>query len=133
MANVYNKLAILVGTKTGSCSGAAVGTTYASNSVQTYQIVPGTLSAYFKTVIGTSTLTFTASWQVSNDNTTFYDVKSHNNVANVAVSASSTLILNAPDAAFGWKYARVQVTTGATAAATGTGDNYDVRFSYLRR
>lgn len=87
---------------------------------------PGTLSAHVQVTAQTSTLTIYASWQVSMDDTTYYDVAPVNNAALVALATGTAgadtavnKVIPAPDAAYAWKYARVQLYTGVASATTG--------------
>ena len=103
------------------------------------EILPGTLSALCTVDAETNTLTISARWQVSNDDSTYYNCAgSANNAANVALAtgtsgADATVTLNipAPDCVYAWKYARIQLYTGV-ATADGTNDVGAATYSYVK-
>ena len=103
------------------------GTALAMNTVE-----PGTLSALCVGSIETSSVVATYKWQVSQDGSTFYDLKSQNNAANVATAAGTgsavahSFVLDCPKSASGWRYVRLVATlSGAsTAAADVTAGTY---------
>lgn len=100
--------------------------TVTGNSVLMLDIMPGTMSANVYANAKTNNLTLTAKWQVSDDNSTFVDVKMPNNAANVVVvtgtgsDVADTICLVAPDAVYAKRYARVVVVSGV-----GVGDATD--------
>lgn len=112
---------------TGDVAAAGVaGTVFAGPTLLMSKVQPGTLSARIKGTIATGSLTFTPSWQVSNDGSTWENLKMMNNAANVAFSATTTMHLEGPACLSSHRYVRA-VLTGAGATAT-TGDF--TRFSY---
>ncbi len=136
MANVFNRQAYKVGTITGSCSGMAVGVTKTGTTVAMNDVEDGTLSAYISVVVGTDTLTWTPGWKVSQDDSTFLTLKNETNTAVTATSGATgttTLVLSAPAGVYGWPFARAELLSGGTAAATGTGDTWDIRYTYRYR
>ncbi len=114
---------------TGQVAAAgAAGTVFAGPSLNMSRVAPGTLMARCLATIATGSLTMTPSWQVSDDNSTWENVKVANNAANVAASATTTLHLEGPACLSGKKWARA-VLTGAGATAT-TGDFSNFSYSY---
>jgi hypothetical protein len=104
----------------------AAASTFAGATQDMSLVQPGTLMARCVATIATGSLTLTPSWQVSDDASTWENVKPMNNAANVAITATSTLHLEGPSCLSGKKYARaVFLSAGATAT---TGDFK--RFSY---
>lgn len=106
-------------------SGAAPqvlnGTAIVMNRVR-----PGTLSARVTVLAQTDSLTISAKWQVSNNNSTWYDCVPSNNAANVALATgtsgtdtAASAVLEANDAVYGYKYARLELYTGVGVATTG--------------
>lgn len=121
----------------GNFDGQAAGTVAAGSAVFIGKIMHGSLSALVNVDAETNTLTMTAKWQVSNDNSTWVDIVAPNNAANVALAtgtgsadAAVTKAISAPDAAYGWQYARLAIVSGvATGAAT---DTYSMSYCYRR-
>jgi hypothetical protein len=109
----------------------------AGNTVTMGGLVAGTLSAHIEMSVKTSTLTETPSWQVSDDNTNWYDVKVSNNAANVATAAgtgatvTTKVDLQAPASVHGHKYARAIVTT-AVGVGDGVNDAYLINYAWLQ-
>lgn len=94
------------------------------------------LSALVTVDAETASLTMAAKWQVSNDGTTWVDVANGSQNAAAVVLAtgtggadpSVTKAIPAPDAIYGWRKARLALTTaGATGAAT---DTYAIGYCY---
>ena len=85
----------------------------------------------------TNTLTLTVKWQVSNDNSTWYDMAfSVGNAAATVVGTGTagadsavTKVFEAPQGVYGWKFARVAFVVGVTTGATG--DTYTYGYSYV--
>jgi hypothetical protein len=116
-------------------AGAAPKSLY-SGVVQTAQAAIGTLACTAAVVAKTSTTTFTGTWQVSDDNSTFVDCVDPNNPASVAIatgtgsSVTTTKSIGAPIAVFGYKFARLKVTTAvSTADGTDDGVTFSLRYS----
>lgn len=107
----------------------AAATVFEGNTLDMSQVMPGTLMARMVATIATGSLTLTPSWQVSDDASTWENVKVANNAANVAISATATVHLEGPPCLSGKKYARA-VFTGAGATAT-TGDFKRMSYSYV--
>lgn len=128
----------VIGTATtGNLDAVAAGGNGAGATLQSQNVVPGTLSALFVVDAETSTITIAAQWQGSDDNSTWYDMAGDpQNPANVVLAtgtggadASVTKVIPAPRPLHGWRYmravARVGVTTGATV------DTYSIAYRYL--
>lgn len=84
----------------------------------------------------TDTITIAAKWQVSADNSTWVDVANgtQNAAAVVLVTgtagadAAVTRVMQAPDAVYGWSWARIALVVGV---ATGTtSDTYTIGYAY---
>jgi hypothetical protein len=118
-------------TSVAAGSGAAGATLLAQN------ITPGTLSAVFVVDAETDTLTISAVWQGSDDNSTWYDIAgAPQNPANVALAtgtggadAAVTRAVPAPYAAHGFRYVRAQARVGGTAGLVA--DTYSISYRYL--
>jgi hypothetical protein len=87
------------------------------------------LSALVTVLAETNTFTWSGKWQVSNDNSTFVDLANGPQNAAAVVLATGTAgadvavskSIPAPDAVYGWRYARFVLVTGvATGAAADT-------------
>lgn len=94
-----------------------------------------TLSALVALDAETNTVTLEAYWQVSNDATTWVDTTPFNNAARVVwatgtggADALVTQVLPAPDAVYGWRYARVCVVNRVVNAVTG--DTYEIGYCF---
>lgn len=91
------------------------------------------LSATLGLTAATATLTMAAKWQVSNDNSTWIDVANEpqNPAAVVITTGTATIVtkaMPAPDAIYGWQYARIAIVTGGTTGAAG--DLYTIGYNY---
>jgi hypothetical protein len=95
------------------------------------------LSALVTVDAETTSLTFAAKLQVSNDNSTWYDISNGSQNAAAVVLATGTAgadasvskVFTFPAGTYGWRYARLAlVTAGATGAAV---DTYSISY-YLR-
>lgn len=114
----------------GDLTAAPVaGTTTGGTALATAGIEVGTLSCLVVVDAETDTLTLTAKFQVSNDNSTWYDLAGDaQNPANVLLAtgtsgadAAVSRVLPVPLAALGWKYVRPAVVNlVATGAAADT-------------
>ncbi len=84
----------------------------------------------------TNTITLSTKWQVSNDNSTWVDVANGSqNAAAVVVGTGTagadtavTRVYPAPDAVYGWQWARMAVVVGVTTGAVG--DTYTISYAY---
>lgn len=122
---------------TGDFDSDAAGTVNAGTVLATNTIAAGTLSALVTVDAETENLTLAAKWQVSDDNSTWYDMPPQNNAANVVLAtgtsgadAAVSKVLPAPLGVLGWKYVRCAVVSGAaTGAAT---DTYSIALHYRK-
>ena len=90
---------------------------------------PGSLSVQVDLTIVTGSVVGTFVMQVSNDATTWYDVRPTNNPAPTTSAATATLAL-CPQNLAGWKFFRCNaLLSGATTAA---GDLTAITYRYLR-
>ena len=126
LPNQYKGLAAITGNVNTVVAGDAKGLT----AIATASIKDGTLSALFTLLAETNTITLAAGWQVSQDNSTWYDFPVENNAALVvfgtgtagADSAVSKVIRTSGFK--GWKFIRPAIHVGVT---TGTAnDTYEV-------
>lgn len=120
-------------------NGAADGTTTGATAVDigdnARQKVRN-LSALVSVDAETTSLAITARWQVSNDGVTWVDVANGSqNAAGVALAtgtagadAAVTRCIQAPDAVYGWRKARLALVN--TGAAGTTNDTYTVSYCY---
>lgn len=112
------------------------GTTVSGGVVNMTEVKPGTLGALVYALSGTASLTIDGKWQVSNDNTTWYDAKGPDNRANlspVASTAGTTTFLTtvaAPPSVYGWRYARYALVTAGATAVGGSTDQYSIAHHY---
>lgn len=81
-------------------------------------IAAGSLSVACTATIVTSSVVATFRPQVSNDNSTWYDVRLSNSAALVTVAASASLALQMADLS-GWKFFRMVATLSGAATAAG--------------
>jgi hypothetical protein len=124
---------------TGTFNTITAGNAVAGNPVYMGSDVAraSNLSALCVLLAETNTLTLTVKWQVSNDNTTFYDCAfSIGNAAATVVGtgtagadAAVTKVFEAPQAVYGWKYARVAFVVGVATGAAA--DTYTYGYSYV--
>jgi hypothetical protein len=90
------------------------GTAQTTNSIQ-----PGSLIAKVAVTIVTGSVVATFKWQVSDDNSTFYDLKLPNNAAEVTITATATKAIPAPDGVCSWTYVRPVITLSGASTAAG--------------
>jgi len=123
----------------GDLTAAPVaGTTTAGTAISTANLEPGSVSCLFTLLADTNTLTLTGKFQVSDDNSTWYDLAGDaQNPANVAVATGTagadtavTRVLPLPPSALGWKWIRAAIVNGV---ATGASiDTYAFSWHYRR-
>ncbi len=121
----------------GDLTAAPVaGTTTGGTAIQTANIQPGTLSCLFTVDAETNTITLTGKFQVSDDNSTWYDLAGDaQNPANVLLATGTggadtavDRVLPVPEPAMGWKWVRPAIVNlVATGAAA---DTYAMTFRY---
>jgi len=98
----------------------AAGSTTGGNALDCSTVEPGSLSCLFVVDAETNTLTLTGKFQVSNDNSTWYDLAGDaQNPANVVLAtgtagadAAVSRVLPVPPAALSWRYIRAAVVNG---------------------
>ena len=109
------------------------------NAFNTALAARGSLSAHVDYNISTSSITYTGTWQVSLDGSTWVACHPTNGAADVALCAAGTgslvtagKVLDAPDCVYGYRYARFIVTT-AVGSGGGLGvDDAAVSYSYVK-
>lgn len=123
---------------TTAITGAS-GTTQGLNSINmsANNVETGTLAAKATSTATTNGFTLSGKWQVSNDDSTFYDVALANNAAAVTIvtgtgsAVTATKVYEAPGAVYGWPYVRfAHLTGGATA---GAGDEHSGSYSFRNK
>lgn len=127
-----------VSSSTGTFNTVASGSAVNGNAIhlgQSFQKVKA-LSALLTVLAETNTFTIAARWQVSNDNSTFVNVANGpQNAAGVVLATGTagadtavTIAVPAPEAIYGWKYARMTLVAGGTTGASA--DTYAIGYSY---
>ena len=127
-----------VSSATGTFDAVAAGSQVSGAAVFMGNIAPKIRNLSAKVAVDgeTDTITITGKWQVSADNSTWVDVAhGTQNAAGVALvtgtagaDAAVTKVIQAPDAVYGWAWARVALVVGV---ATGTtNDTYTLSYSY---
>jgi len=123
----------------GDLTAAPVaGTTTGGTGISLANIERSTLSCLFTVLAETNTLTITGKFQVSDDNSTWYDLAGDaQNPANVVLATGTagadtavTRVLPVPPAAFGWKWLRAAIVNGVATGAAG--DTYSFSFRCRR-
>lgn len=121
----------------GNLDSVAAGTTVGGTAVRTNNVEVGSLSCLFTVDAETNTLTIAGKWQVSEDNSTWYDAPVENNAANVVLAtgtagadAAVSKAVPAPASIYGWKYVRAAVESGGTTGASG--DTYSMTLYYRK-
>lgn len=124
-----------VSSSSGDFNTLVAGSVVAGTAIFMGNIAPKlkSLSAKVAVTAATSTITLAAKWQVSNDNSTWIDVSNGTqNAAAVVLATGTTTIVTkviaAPEAAYGWMWARVAVVTGV--ATGGATDLYAIGYNY---
>lgn len=123
-------------TGTTTLNGVVKGTTTGGPTLMMSMVTTNSLSAVVALDAETDTLTLEAFWQVSNDTTTWYEIPAYNNAAWVVwatgtagADATVTKVLPAPDAVYGFRYARAavrnQVANGLAADTYRIGYNFE--------
>jgi len=121
----------------GNFNTDAAGTVKGGTALQTNLVAKGSLSCLFVVDAETNTLTLEHKWQVSNDNSTWYDFPPENNAAVVVLAtgtagadAAVSKAIAAPRGIEGWKYVRACVVNGVTTG--NTADTYAMTYRYLK-
>jgi hypothetical protein len=119
----------------GTLTAAPVaGTTTGGAGIQTATLEAGSVSCLFTLLAETNTLTLTGKFQVSDDNSTWYDLAGDaQNPANVLIATGTagadtavTRVLPLPMSGTAWKYIRAAVVNGVATGAVG--DTYAFSF-----
>jgi len=122
---------------TGNLDSIAAGGSVGGTVYPTNEIAVDTLSCEFTVKADTNTLTISAHWQVSHDNSTWVDIKPSNGAAYVALVTGTgmagtpvTVTLQGPSGALGWEYVRPAVKVGVTTGTTN--DTYSMQVCYRK-
>ena len=110
-------------------SGAS-GSTFAANSIEPGRAVPGTMTARAAISILAGSCTVSPKWQVSDDASTWVDLKPANNAAIVGISSSTTLWLQGPPAISANRYARLALLTSGSSTTTSATLLWTVSYNY---
>lgn len=120
-------------------SGGVVG----GQAINMIDVVPNTLTAYLDVVAKTNTMTLSAKWQVSHDNSTWVDVEmdtanaiANSDVARVLATGTGSAVETktvspAPKAVYGWRWARVCVVVGVADSGDAS-DAWAYNYNYVR-
>lgn len=95
------------------------GTARNGATLQTGAYTPGSLSVLCSATIVTGSVVATFKVQVSDDDSTYYDLKPMNNAASVTIAATGSVVLSVDSSAHGWKFARIVATLSGAATAAG--------------
>lgn len=98
---------------------SANGTARNGASLPMNYVHPGSLCVQATVTIVTGSVVATLKPQVSNDNSTWYDLHSAENVAYVTIAATGTVALAIPMAASAFKYFRCVATLSGASTASG--------------
>ncbi len=127
-----------VSSTTGTFDTIGSGVAVAGSAIFMGNIAPKVKNLSCKAVLlaETNTITLSTKWQVSNDNSTWVDVANGSqNAAAVVVGTGTagadtavTRVYPAPDAVYGWQWARMAVVVGVTTGAVG--DTYTLSYNF---
>lgn len=114
-----NNVNLIRGPVVGLASAtSANGTARDGTAIQPGIFAPGSIGVRCSATIVTGSVVATFKVQVSQDNSTFYDLKPMNNAASVTITATGDVVLSVDSAAHSWRFLRVVGTlSGATTAA----------------
>lgn len=118
---------------TGAAPITGAGTTF-----DTRQAARDSLSCQLDYNIKANNLTYTATWQVSVDGSTWVTARGPNAPADVtfatgnASDVAGSLCLSAPQSVYGYRYCRISVTTGGAATGVVGHDNFTATYSYVK-
>lgn len=122
---------------TGNLDTIAAGVSVGGTAYPTNEIAVDTLSCLYTVDAETDTLPIACHWQVSHDNSTWYDIKPSNGAAYVVqatgtagADAAVTVALEAPTGVLGWEYVRPAVKVGVTTGAAV--DTYSMQVSFRK-
>jgi len=123
--------------QTLTIDGVAAAGVAAGSALLMSEVEPGTLSAKFVVDAETDTITLSAIWQVSDDNSTWVRFKSADNVTPTVLAtgtggadAAVTVAVPAPQGVYGWRYVRAGVLVGVTTGAAA--DTATVAYRYAK-
>ena len=111
--------------------------TISGTAKPTNTIRKGTLIALVLASATTNTTTISGVWQVSDDNSTWYNVVPQNNAAKVVQvtgtgsAVASTIVYEAPNGIQSFKFVRFSLVTG-TSTADGTTDGGTISYRWLK-
>jgi hypothetical protein len=112
--------------------------TVAGNTILIDNVKLGSLSANVYAKATTNTLTITAKWQTSDDNSTWRDAYLANRPANVVVVTGTgsavidNISLSAPDCVYGHRYARCIAISGVGTGGGAGVDESNVSYAYQK-
>lgn len=122
-------------TSTLTLNGVTAGNVVAGPKLLMSDVRIGTLSARCTVTAETNTLTLTAVWEVSADGSTWLRARGEANASEVALAtgtagadAAVTRSIDAPNAVYGFRYARCSILTGV--ATAGASDLAAVTYDY---
>lgn len=99
---------------------SANGTKRNGAAFMSSQVSPHGVSAFVQTTIVTGSVVNTVTWEVSNDNSTFYPLKQAQNPAEVTITATEAgRVICCPREVMTWKFFRVCCTLSGAATAGG--------------
>lgn len=114
----------------------AAGTVNPGTAIRTAEAEKGSISALFTVDAETNTLTIAAGWQVSDDNSTYYNCADIDNAADTVLAtgtagadAAVTKVIGPPDWVYGWKYVRPVCISGV--AQGNAVDTYSMTNFYV--
>lgn len=99
-------------------------------------VCDGSLSARVVMRLTTNTITVTGKWQVSANGSDWYNATGPNNAANVVLAtgtgtiATTTLVVSAHDACYGYLYSRYVLTSGVASGGGATVDEASISYNY---
>lgn len=119
----------------GNANTLVAGTVTAGNSLFLGNVAQkiAQMCAIVNVTAATSTLTWTGKWQISNDATTWVDIRQSNNAANVVLAtgtsaATGDIGIDAPYSVYGARYARFVLVNGV--ATGGASDLFAISYSF---
>lgn len=111
-------------TVTGNANTKTAGSVIPGTTFNRNELTQGSACVLATVLADTNTFTFTGVWQVSLDNTTFYDCALANNPANVALDTGTasadvavTKVIEAPSCVYSFPFFRFALVTGVVTGA----------------
>lgn len=109
---------------------SANGTARNGAAFNSFEAAAGVLVADLTIAISTGSVVCTSKWQGSADGgTTWVDIKPMNNAASVTTTATATLALECPRAA--WAFQQLRIVMTLSGAATGGSDTTAAVYRYI--